>query len=39
MTEQLTLSLSHNGILLSHKTERKFATCSNIDGLVGHCDK
>ena len=29
----------YNGILLSHKKERNFAICSNMDGLGGHYAK
>ena len=27
----------YNGTLLSHKIQLNFATCSNMDGLGGHC--
>ena len=27
---------TYNGILLSHKKEQNFATCSNMDRLGGH---
>ena len=29
----------YNGILPSHKKEQKFAICSNMDQLGGHCAK
>ena len=29
----------YNGILLSHKKERNFAVCSNMDGPEGHSAK
>ena len=34
-THTYTNTDTHNGILLSHKKERKFAICNNIDGLGG----